>query len=293
MSDVKLVELDGELVSKAEYCRRLGYNYNSITARMYRHNITFEQAVEDYLKYRGRRKVKDIRLYNRWYRMKDRCENPKNEHYKYYGGKEPNPIRVCERWQDYFNFEDDMLESFLEHVEQFGLKDTTIERNDYDKDYCLENCSWKTKEEQANNKSSNIIVYEGLTFAEVCKKYNLPYQTAWARYKSGWAIEDIINIPYKTLTKTILPTGETLTEASKRLKISKNTLQSRINMGWSMEDVLNTPVGKHKEVFTFPNGETILDVSKRTGISCGTINQRVRLGWSLEKIETTPVQKHK
>ena len=211
MSDVKLIELDGELVSRTEYCRRLGYNYNSITARMYRHNITFEQAVEMYLskpireyKPRGGRQVKDFRLYDKWWSMKDRCYNPKNHAYDRYGGR---GIKVCDRWHDYFNFEDDMYESFIKHVEQFGIKETTLERSNYDGDYEPTNVTWATQKEQQNNRSSNIIVYDGLTFAEVCKKYNLSYQTAYARYNRGWTIEDIINTPIEKSKKHYLPCG--------------------------------------------------------------------------------------
>lgn len=238
-----LVELNGNLVTRIEYCRQLGYDYYAIANRMCSYNISFEQAVKDYLEYRDRRKIKDTRLYRKWYNMKNRCENPQNEHYKYYGGKEPNPIKVCERWQDYFNFEDDMLESFLEHVEQFGLKDTTIERDDYDKDYCLENCSWKTKEEQANNRKNNTIVIDNLTIAQFSKKYNIPYHIVAYRLKLGWSVEKIINTPVKKRPPiTILSTGETIPQFCKRTGMAETTVRRNLAKGKSIEEIENTAI---------------------------------------------------
>ena len=45
----KKVELDGELVSKTEYCRRLGYSYSAIDSLMRRKGLDFKGAVSQYL----------------------------------------------------------------------------------------------------------------------------------------------------------------------------------------------------------------------------------------------------
>lgn len=202
-----LIDFNGKIASVAKHCRDLGVKISTVQSRHYRTGEPYEKCLEYYQKngigFRGRQ-VKDFRLYDKWWSMKDRCYNPKNRMYPRYGGR---GIKVCERWHDYFNFEDDMYESFIKHVEQFGIKETTLERNDYDGNYEFSNCTWEPWTVQANNRSSNIIVYEGLTFAEVCKKYNLPYQTAWARYSRGWTIEDIINTPIEKSKKHYLPCG--------------------------------------------------------------------------------------
>lgn len=193
----KPIDFNGKLASLIEHCNDLEISLSTVAGRHQRTNEPYEKCLEYYqnngVKHKNRKyKVKDRRLYTKWHNAKDRCENPKNPMYCWYGEK---GIKVCDRWQIYENFENDMLESFLAHVKEFGIKDTTLERDDYNKDYCPSNCSWKTRKEQANNKSSNRIVTDELNIAQFAEKYNMNYKTLLYRLNAGWSIERILNTP--------------------------------------------------------------------------------------------------
>lgn len=81
--------------------------------------------------------------------MKQRCYNINHKKYHNYGGR---GITICDSWLNSFdNFKDDMYESYLEHVEKFGEKNTSIDRIDPDGNYELNNCRWATSLEQRYN----------------------------------------------------------------------------------------------------------------------------------------------
>lgn len=93
--------------------------------------------------------MKKTRFYHIWENIKQRCGNPKNNHWQWYGAR---GIKVCERWQSFTNFKNDMLASYMQHLEQYGERETEIDRIDNDKGYELSNCRWVTNLEQARNK---------------------------------------------------------------------------------------------------------------------------------------------
>lgn len=106
----------------------------------------------------GNRKhgMKGTRFYQVWADMKRRCTNPFATGYSNYGGR---GIEVCSNWADFENFRDDLYVAYLEHADQYGEHNTTLERKDVDGPYTLENCIWATKAEQNRNKRNVTNAY--------------------------------------------------------------------------------------------------------------------------------------
>lgn len=109
-----------------------------------------------------------------WVGIISRCTKASNKAYPRYGGR---GIKCL--WKNIDDFYNDMYESYQQHVEQYGEKDTTIERIDNDGNYCKENCKWATRQEQQLNKSNTYTILdkdgELLSTQGYCKKHNISY----------------------------------------------------------------------------------------------------------------------
>lgn len=136
------------------------------------------------------------RFYCIWGNMKARCFNttsfPEAHCYSLRG------ISLCDEWKDFQNFYNDMYESYQQHVEAFGEKDTTIDRIDVNKNYCKENCKWSTLREQFNNKTDNhFIEYNGRreTLANWARELGIGYSALATRLGRGWTVERAFTTP--------------------------------------------------------------------------------------------------
>jgi len=95
-----------------------------------------------------------ISFIKKWSNLKSRCSNNKIREYPSYGGR---GIK-CE-WNSFEEFRDDMWDSFLTHIKDYGLLQTTLDRINVNDNYSKKNCRWATWEEQFKNKRKNIVNY--------------------------------------------------------------------------------------------------------------------------------------
>lgn len=89
------------------------------------------------------------RFYRIFKDMRDRCNQPKNASYVRYGNK---GIRCL--WKSFGDFKNDMYESYIQHVKDFGEKQTQIDRINSKDNYYKSNCRWVTPKENALNRST-------------------------------------------------------------------------------------------------------------------------------------------
>ena len=111
-------------------------------------------------------------FYHTWQGMRSRCTNKNSKAYQNYGGR---GITVCNRWSSFENFKEDMYESYLNHVNEFGEDNTSIDRIDVNGNYEPSNCRWATWGEQNNNKRNNKYI-DGFTLAEYSRNLGLTYR---------------------------------------------------------------------------------------------------------------------
>lgn len=127
------------------------------------------------------------RLYKIWYDMKRRCYNKNRKSYRYYGAK---GIKICNEWLNDFS-------NFYNWAMNNGYNDTlTIERIDYNGNYCPKNCKWISLGEQAQNTSHNhFITFKNktMTITQWSKELGINRKTIRERLNKGWKIENVLS----------------------------------------------------------------------------------------------------
>ena len=132
------------------------------------------------------------KLYRNYSNIKQRCYNPKFSLYKNYGGR---GIVMCDEWLNNFM-------SFYNWAINNGYKDNlTIDRIDVNGNYEPNNCRWILMDNQYYNRTDNVyyvVNNNKKCLAELCKEYNMPYQTVRKRLERG---ENILNALTKPISK--------------------------------------------------------------------------------------------
>lgn len=127
-------------------------------------------------------------LYDVWWLIKDRCENPNRSGYENYGGR---GIRMCDEWHD--------VVTFISWAENNGYQEgLEIDRIDVNGDYEPSNCRFVTHKQNANNRRNNhLLTYNGRTqtLTQWSEELQISKNIISSRLKKGWSIEEVLTLP--------------------------------------------------------------------------------------------------
>ena len=139
-------------------------------------------------------KLKDKKFYSIWQGMRTRTTNSNACNSKWYKDKGIS----SDSWKYFIDFYDDMYSLYINSKK--NLKHPSIERIDYTKDYCKENCTFIELDKQQSNTSKNTVgcayfdgnKYDFVSLHRFALEHNLNYSCCMdvinGRLKSykGW-----------------------------------------------------------------------------------------------------------
>jgi len=221
--------------------QRLEYRKANKAAINDRQKDYYERNKDDRLAYAKHfRDEKMHPIYKTYDGMKQRCYNPNNKGYPNYGGR---GITICDRWLESFdNFVEDMYPSY-----QKGL---SIERNDFNGNYELDNCCWIPMSEQGKNTRKSIEYRLGIpedsplsyldrtmTLKEFSELTNIPLivcKYRWGRHPfcTDWILDPTVDNRHYEYNGHMY----NIPELSLISGIKGSVINSRINvLNWSIE----------------------------------------------------------
>lgn len=132
------------------------------------------------------------RLYQEWLSMRRRCYDKNTIGWDIYGGR---GIIVCEEWSNDYD-------AFRKWSYENGYDDTlTLDRINYDGNYCPDNCRWITKHDQCRNTRYNrfeTMNGETKTVIDWCEHFGLSEaetKRVYVRLRHGWPIKEALFEP--------------------------------------------------------------------------------------------------
>lgn len=176
------------------------------------------------------------RFYRIWAGMVARCETKSANGFNIYGGR---GIIVCDRWHKFENFKEDMYESYLDHCEKFGEKNTSIDRINSSCNYEPQNCRWATKLEQSRNTSRNVNI-DNKCIAEICKDNNVPVASIVYHMNKGLSIYESIELYKNNKNKLVI------SEYCRKHGLKPNIVRSRLHRGWTFDEATTIPLGERR-----------------------------------------------
>ena len=137
------------------------------------------------------------KLYTVWAGMKNRCDNPNNPSYPVYGGR---GIRVCPEWYDFEKFYAWAIASgyTYERESVYSTKNKwSIDRIDFNGNYCPSNCRWTDDLTQARNTRQGRFLFVNGVYVDLfkCEKeLNIPRDYLARKIKEGRTFEEACNL---------------------------------------------------------------------------------------------------
>lgn len=128
-------------------------------------------------------------FYVKWTSLYCRCNLKTHPHFANYGGR---GIKI--HWKNFIEFKRDMYKSYLNHIKEFGRKNTTLDRIDNNKGYSKDNCRWATLIDQARNTRRNSYVLMNgrmLVKAEAAEKIGLNPNSFNSRLSLGYELDEL------------------------------------------------------------------------------------------------------
>lgn len=233
--------------------------------------------------------MSDSRQYRIYQGMKQRCTNERCAAYQNYGAR---GIYICEEWagkNDFPNFQKWISDNINDPINGYN-EFKSIDRIDVNGPYAPWNCRWVYKDDQDNNRRSNVFITfngETHTIAEWSKILLIPDHVIWYRYINNWNTEDVLDPNVRNHIRYVDYDGMqiSINDLADKYNINKHTLIYRLDkLEMDIYQALNTPVMEHSKYITYDGATYSYSEWERIrGLKQGVLISRLRRGWTEEE----------